>query len=83
MDKFIEVYEFEVDYEFNKINFRELALISFFKISDVYMLQYDNGWAIFIELDNRREFCYSLFSDKEKAYEVIDELKNKLNGKDY
>ena len=82
MDKFIEVYEFEVDYEFNKIKLRELALISFFKIADVYMLQYENGWAIFIELDNRREFCYSLCSDKEKAYQVLNELKDKLNGRE-
>ena len=81
MDKFIEVYEFVVEYT-KEIIFKEIALISFFKIADIYMVDYKNGWAIIIELDNGREFCYSISFTEESAYTVLNELKDKLNGKE-
>lgn len=87
MDKFIEVYEFYVDYslwetEPKEIELKEIALISFFKIADIYMHEYKNGWAILIGLDNAREFCYSICNSKENAYKVLNELKDKLNGRE-
>lgn len=82
MDKFIEVYEFVVEYASNEIIFKEIALISFLKIADIYMVEYKNGWAIILELDHGKEFCYSLCNSKENAYKVINGLKDKLNGRE-
>lgn len=83
MDKFIEVYEFFVEYATHEIKLNEVALISFYKIADIYMVKFKNGWAIIIELDHGKEFCYSLCNSKENAYQVLKELKDKLNGKEY
>lgn len=82
MDKFIEVYEFFVEYATHEIKLKEIALSSFYKIANIYMVEFKNGWAIIIELDHGREFCHSLCKSKENAYQVLNELKDKLNGRE-
>jgi hypothetical protein len=82
MDKFIEVFDFEVDYDTNKIKESETALISFYKISAIYLTEYSNCWAVIVSLDNRDTFCYSLCNSKENAYQILNILKDKLNGKE-
>lgn len=83
MDKFIEVFEYKFDYDTHKIKLLETALISFYKISEIYLTEYSNNWAVIVSLDNRDTFCYSLCNSKENAYKVLNELKDKLNGKKY
>ena len=82
MDKFIEVFDYEVDYDANKIKESETALISFYKISSIYLIEYSNCWAVIVSLDNRDAFCYSLCNSKETAYKVLNEFKDKLNGRE-
>lgn len=82
MDKFIEVFDYEVDCETDRIKLLETALISFYKISTIYLMAYINCWAVIVSLDNRDNYCYSLCNSKESAYKVLNELKDKLNGRE-
>ena len=43
MDKFIEVYEFFVEYATHEIKLKEIALSSFYKIANIYMVEFKNG----------------------------------------
>jgi hypothetical protein len=82
MDKFIEVFEYKFDYDTNKIKLLETSLISLYKISSIYITEYSNNWAVIVSLDNRETFCYSLCNSKENAYQILNILKDKLNGKE-
>ena len=84
MDKFIEVYEFEVDYEFNKIKLRELALrgtilLNVENIKWIQMERFSSGYVIKV-VTGEDYYAYAWeIAEENDAYEIMYELKEKLN----